>query len=289
MNDNNDRGARVWRAGSGPVMVLLHGEFGDASTYWAPIAGTVAQRFELVLPDLPGFGESPPLADYRLATYVFWLRQLVDAALSGASQTQREPSTDSKHPLTSTSGETGGRDERRADSIVLGGIGFGATVARAFAARYRTRVRRLILSGGGSLERPSRLHSLLSRIKSGQFGDTRGRGPRSVEHLFHDPTGHGVLEAREAFERTSAARERVRRAIVEAPLPPDLTPTCTTLLLWGSEDRYCPESTQQTIAAEIPDTRQVTIFDAGHLVSIEQPHRFGAHLLDFAAIASDPG
>lgn len=255
MNEHVDNGARVWRAGSGPPMVLLHGEFGDAPTYWRSIVGPVAERFDLILPDLPGFGESPPLADDRPLSYLFWLKQLVDALSPSAPE----------HPL------------------VLGGVGFGASLARLFAARYPTRVRRLILSGGGSLERPSRLRGFLSRIAPVAAGRDLGSRPRSADDLFYDPSLHAGPEFRHEFARSRPMAERVRRACDAAPLPANLTPVCTTLLLWGNEDRYCPLTVQQAIAGEIADTRQVDIFEAGHLVTIEQPHRFGAHLVDFAS------
>jgi len=263
MNEHVDSDARVWRAGSGPPLVLLHGEFGDASTYWGPIVGSVSEHFDLILPDLPGFGESPSLADYRPQTYLFWLRQLADAIGPETSDQPPEPAARSQ--------------------ILLGGAGFGATLARLFAARYYTRVSRLILSGGGTLERPSRLRGLFSRIAPGAVGGKRGGGPRSADDLFYDPFRHAGPEFRRALDRTRPARERVLQACHEAPLPPQLTPMCTTLLLWGNEDRYCPLATQQAIVGEIGDTRQVDIFEAGHMVTIEQPHRFSAHLIDFAA------
>ncbi|MGH2458508.1 MAG: alpha/beta fold hydrolase [Chloroflexota bacterium] len=262
MNEPVDRGARVWRAGRGPVMVLLHGEFGDAPTYWRSIVGPVAERFDLILPDLPGFGESPPPADYRPLTYLLWLKQLVDAS--------------SPCPPGSEAGAARHR-------VVLGGVGFGATLARLFAARYPARVSRLILSGGGSLGRPPRLRRILSRIAPGAIGRGAWNGPRSPEDLFDDPNLYVDAEFRHGFERSRPAAERACRACAEAPLPPNLTPVCTTLLLWGNEDRYCPLAVQQAIAGEIADTRQVDIFEAGHLVTIEQPHRFSAHLLDFAS------
>ena len=263
MNERVDAGARVWRAGSGPPMVLLHGEFGDAATYWGPIVDSLAAHVTLILPDLPGFGASPPLVDFHPRSYLFWLKQFVDAT---CPETPRQP----PGPAV------------RSD-ILLGGAGFGATLARLFAARHRTRVRRLILSGGGSLERPSRLRGLLSQIAPGTLGGHRGGEPRSASDLFYDPLRYAGTEFRQALDRTRPVRGRVLQAFREAPLPPQLTPDCTTLLLWGNEDRYCPLATQQVIVGEIGDTRQVDIFEAGHMVTIEQPHRFSAHLIDFAA------
>jgi pimeloyl-ACP methyl ester carboxylesterase len=48
------------RSGTGPPLVLLHG-IGSARSAWDPVADRLAERFEMLAIDLPGFGESPPL------------------------------------------------------------------------------------------------------------------------------------------------------------------------------------------------------------------------------------
>jgi pimeloyl-ACP methyl ester carboxylesterase len=48
------------RSGTGPPLVLLHG-IGMARQAWDPVVATLAERFELIAPDLPGFGESDPV------------------------------------------------------------------------------------------------------------------------------------------------------------------------------------------------------------------------------------
>lgn len=46
------------RAGSGPPLVLLHG-LGSRWQIWQPVIPALAERFDVVAPDLPGFGASP--------------------------------------------------------------------------------------------------------------------------------------------------------------------------------------------------------------------------------------
>lgn len=43
--------------GSGPAVILLHG-FAETSRMWAPMLPTLAAKFTVVAPDLPGIGES---------------------------------------------------------------------------------------------------------------------------------------------------------------------------------------------------------------------------------------
>ncbi|MFF5290681.1 alpha/beta fold hydrolase [Paractinoplanes globisporus] len=48
------------RRGTGPVLVLLHG-IGSARQAWDPVIDELAERFDVLAIDLPGFGESPSL------------------------------------------------------------------------------------------------------------------------------------------------------------------------------------------------------------------------------------
>jgi pimeloyl-ACP methyl ester carboxylesterase len=48
------------RCGTGPPLVLLHG-IGSARQAWDPVLAALAERFEVLAIDLPGFGESPVL------------------------------------------------------------------------------------------------------------------------------------------------------------------------------------------------------------------------------------
>jgi pimeloyl-ACP methyl ester carboxylesterase len=49
------------RQGTGPALVLLHG-LGSSRAVWDPITPALAQCFDVIALDLPGFGDSPPLA-----------------------------------------------------------------------------------------------------------------------------------------------------------------------------------------------------------------------------------
>jgi len=50
------------RTGTGPPLVLLHG-IGSSRRVWSPVVAELAERFDVIAVDLPGFGESPPLAE----------------------------------------------------------------------------------------------------------------------------------------------------------------------------------------------------------------------------------
>jgi pimeloyl-ACP methyl ester carboxylesterase len=49
-------------AGNGPVVILLHG-YAETSRMWRPLIPALAERFEVIAPDLPGIGDSAIPAD----------------------------------------------------------------------------------------------------------------------------------------------------------------------------------------------------------------------------------
>jgi pimeloyl-ACP methyl ester carboxylesterase len=64
-------------AGSGPVVLLVHGITGD-SRQWNEIIPQLADRYTVVAPDLLGHGESAkPRGDYSLGAYAASLRDLL--------------------------------------------------------------------------------------------------------------------------------------------------------------------------------------------------------------------
>src|SRR5919107_4559290 len=70
---------RFHRAGSGPLVVLLHGIASTADT-WAPVAAALAERHTVLAPDLLGHGASAkPRGDYSLGAYASGVRDLVAA------------------------------------------------------------------------------------------------------------------------------------------------------------------------------------------------------------------
>ncbi|GLS90822.1 pimeloyl-[acyl-carrier protein] methyl ester esterase [Psychromonas marina] len=62
--------------GQGPALVLLHG-WGVNSAVWQPIIAPLSEHFCLYLVDLPGFGESKPLAHYSLQSISEAIQEVV--------------------------------------------------------------------------------------------------------------------------------------------------------------------------------------------------------------------
>jgi pimeloyl-ACP methyl ester carboxylesterase len=82
------------RTGSGSPLVLVHG-LGSSHRNWDPIVPALAEHREVIALDLPGFGQTPPLADVSIASLTDALRAyldnegLSDADLVGSSMGAR--------------------------------------------------------------------------------------------------------------------------------------------------------------------------------------------------------
>src|SRR5437870_12945158 len=69
----------VRSAGSGPVVVLLHG-YAETSDSWAPLAAELVKSYTVVVPDLRGIGRSSrPAGGYDKKTQAGDIRAVVMA------------------------------------------------------------------------------------------------------------------------------------------------------------------------------------------------------------------
>ena len=103
-----------YEGGSGPTMVLLHG-YASSKEVWLKVAKRLAPHFHLIIPDLPGWGESSriPGANYDLDAQAARLQVFVQAL--------------------------------RLRSFMLVGHSMGGGIAGVFAAEHPQEVNRLAL------------------------------------------------------------------------------------------------------------------------------------------------
>jgi pimeloyl-ACP methyl ester carboxylesterase len=109
----DDAAISVTAGGSGPAVVLLHG-YAEDSRMWKPLAVALAPRFTVIVPDLPGIGNSSiPASGLDMVTSAQRIRDAVNALGCG--------------------------------EVRVVGHDIGLMVAYAYAATFRTEVNRLVL------------------------------------------------------------------------------------------------------------------------------------------------
>lgn len=250
--------------GQGPPLILVHG-FLVSHLEFDDIIDTLAQRFHVIAPDLPGFGESekpsPSRYAYGVETFAEAIADLIAAYGVG-----------------------------RANVV---GHSIGGAVAITLAARYAELVTRIVLVD--TLCYPFQMHfrirmPLLPVVGSVIFKQLYGR--RSFRKTFQDDvfsSGAKVPMARVDqfydYFNSPSARESAY-AVMKSML--DTRPVVArvtrirrpTLVVWGRDDRIFPAAFALKLAREVTDAR-LELFDAGHSPHEEHPAEFCAVVQEF--------
>jgi pimeloyl-ACP methyl ester carboxylesterase len=248
------RPAKYWIGGAGKPLVLLHGGLGDAQQHWSASFEALTPHFQIIAPDLPGFGVSAPLPLPSYQAYLRWLQSLFDVLGLGGP-------------------------------ILLMGNSFGAALARLFAPVNFDQIERLVLVDGGALPaRPGCLRPLLRLpvISSWIIEQLRQRyysrdGLKRAIHIERLLTPEFVVKAQAASHGFVATL----REVFSVQEPTLRTPTCPTLIVWGDSDRLSPPEGGRQLAASIPGSHFELIRNAGHMPQIEQPAAFHQIVLAF--------
>ena len=244
-----------------PTLVMLHG-FTGSKENWYPLADRLRGRYRLLIPDLPGWGESErkPGEDYGF---------VAQAARVAAFIEQLRP----------------------AGEVVLLGHSMGGGIAALVAARHPRLVQRVGLLDAAGV-----------RFNDNQFGIDvlAGHNPfavsdarslrRYLDTVFHReqtkpwipwPASRGFIDRRRgdaAFEQ--AVLERIGRG-PERFAPGDEASAIgqPALLLWGRQDAVIDPSAMDLYATSMPQARTVLVDDAGHMALMEQPEAVAAAVI----------
>jgi 2-hydroxymuconate-semialdehyde hydrolase len=256
---------RVWEAGDGPPILLLHGGIECGGVMWAPAVGRLAEGHRVVVPDVPGLGESAALPRLDLDTFATWLAEL--SRLMGLDR-----------------------------PVVVAHSLIGRLTA-AVAARRSLAARHLVVyaaPGIGPYRMPWRLRYLAVR-----FGirPTAANAERFDRFALHDLDATRDRDPRwfDAFQTYTVERARVPhvkrtmrqlvtsqiRRIDDADLARVRVPTT---LLWGRHDRMVPIAVAHHAVRRTGWPLQV-VDDAGHAPHIERPEQFCARLSALIAVS----
>jgi pimeloyl-ACP methyl ester carboxylesterase len=268
---------RYVKAGSGPVLVLIHGILGSRRS-WAQLMSLLVQDFTVIAPDLLGHGDSAkPRGDYSLGAHAGRLRDLLDAL--------------------------------EVERVTLVGHSLGGGVAMQFVWLFPQRCERLVLVASGGLGRDVSLIlraptlpgaewvlPLVSQpwlLRGGELlaGQLRRVGLRSgpdLEELWRGYVSLGDAETRRAFLATiRTVVDPGGQSVSALEWLPALART-PTLLVWGDRDRLIPVAHAVAAQQAIPGSRLEVFERAGHLPHLSDPPRFAALLQEFVATSPAP-
>ncbi len=256
-------------AGTGPVLLLVHG-IGGTFENWQAVIEPLARRHTIVAPDLPGHGGSAPAAgDYSIGAFASGLRDLLI-----------------------TLGH---------ERATLVGHSLGGGIAMQLAYQFPELVERLVLVSSGGLGpevspvlRAAALPGAdLFIAATARTASTAGAvvrrglaavGLRPSEDVAVVARGYASLadrERRAAFLATVRAVISSRGQRVDASDRLYLAADMPVLIMWGERDPIIPVGHGERAHEAIPGSR-LEIFDGvGHLPQLETPWRFVAVLERF--------
>jgi pimeloyl-ACP methyl ester carboxylesterase len=262
-------------AGSGPVLVLVHGITSTSAT-WANVLPYLAERFTVIAPDLLGHGESAkPRGDYSLGAYASGIRDLLIAL-----------------------------GHERATFI---GHSLGGGVAMQLAYQFPEHCERLVLVSSGGLGRGISVLLRAASLPGSELvlpllvndhvlgaGQLVGRVLRRVGLRVHTDVeevlrGHASLsdgETRSAFLHTLRTIVDPWGQRVDASDRLYLARAIPFLIVWGERDPIIPVEHARSAHRLVPGSRLELFPNAGHFPHIDDPLRFVSVLVDFIATTS---
>ncbi|HEX5253185.1 MAG TPA: alpha/beta fold hydrolase [Mycobacterium sp.] len=238
------------QAGSGPVVLLIHGLGGTRRT-WKHLIPGLARTHTVIAPDLPGHGLSdPPAADYSLGTHACAMRDLLLTL---------------GHPRASIVGHS-----------------LGGGVALQLAYQFPERIERVVLisSGGLGAEVTPMLRAAtlpgadivvagLSTIPAALTQRLFGVLPALIGHsdarvLADLLRGLTDDQQRRAFLHTARTVIHRRGQTVGAGHQLGLLGEIPLLVAWGINDKTVAPHHHHAFAQRVPHAVTAQIPDAGH-------------------------
>ncbi|MGN6257787.1 MAG: alpha/beta fold hydrolase [Solirubrobacterales bacterium] len=262
-------------AGSGPVLLLIHGMAGTCAN-WESVIEPLSINRTVIAPDFPGHGASAPGGgDYSLGGLASSLRDLMLAL-----------------------------GHERATLV---GHSLGGGVAMQFTYQFPEMVERLVLVSSGGLGpdvspllRAAALPGadLFISATAGvgtQIGSAIGRGIGAIgfrpnADLAEVARGYATLrdpERRKAFLATLRSVVDMEGQRIAALDRLYLAETLPLLIVWGENDPIIPVEHAREAHAQLPSSRLEIFEDTGHVPMLERPGRFIAVLQRFLA-ETDP-
>ncbi len=246
----------VWRIwGRGAPLALLHGGYGSW-THWIRNVEPLARRYRVLVPDLPGLGDSdlplePNRAESSAEAVVFGLLSLIGA------------------------GET----------VDIAGFSYGGLIGGLAAERLGSRTRTLVLVGSGGLG--VRRGAPIDLITWRDLPDEKRRRDAHAENLailmIADRANIDALAVH--LQVNNATRAQLRsRALSRIPALPRAIPRMTARLhgIWGEHD-VTAQGVLDQIRALLkvlqPGSGLTVIPSAGHWVQYEAAKEFDAALI----------
>ena len=236
------------RAGQGAPLVLIHGYPLDHSI-WAELVPLLSSDFDLILPDLRGFGQSDTTATlYAMTDFASDIAALLD--------------------------------HLKIESAFLAGHSMGGYVSLAFAQAYPSRVRGLALvasqAAADSPERKQGRYANAKQIAEDGIGETvAGMTPKLSADTRVQKFVHDLMRQQKPAGFIGALKAMAERFDLLSMLGATQFPVT---LIHGEADRLIPIERAREIQAAAPHAKLFALPGMGHMPMMEDPPATAAAL-----------
>lgn len=235
-----------------PYLLLLHGWLQDWQSF-SPVVSELSKDYQLILPDLPAFGQSQLMAEsWTSEEYARWLHGLIE-----------QLNLDKKLPL------------------LVGGHSFGAKIAALYAAHYASanpQLSGLVLISAAGLPDPlpvsASLKQAFLKLIPGLIKDALPtslkrtileRGNLATDHLMSSQQQQEILKL--------TVREDISQSLAKIKLP--------TLIIWGDQDTTTPLHQAYDFHLKIANSRLAVLEGGNHFPFANNPDWFIETIRDF--------
>ena len=238
---------RLMRGGAGHPLVILHGASGAS---WLPFMQQLAEHFDVIAPEHPGFGESDTPD---------WLDTIHDLAYFHLDLLEH----------------------LKLENVNLVGLSLGGWVAAELAVRSTERLASLTLAGAAGLYVPGveQMDPFLctdeQRLRDFFHDETKAKDviARALRPELEDAALKNRTTVAKLTWQPRSHDPHLHKWLHRIVVP--------TLLVWGDHDRMFPKEHALAYQRLIPGAKVVIIPDCGHVPQIENPDAFVAAIETF--------
>ena len=244
--------------GTGDTIIMVHG-FGGFKDVWVKMAKYLTPNYRIIIPDLPGFGDSskPQDAKYNYTSQVKRLNLFAK--------------------------------ELKLTKFHLVGNSMGGSIVGIYAADYPEMVNTLALFDAAGVKSPvkSELFLLLAKGKNPLVVEDVNSYDKMLEFVYVKPPQLPSFMKEHLAEKAVAAAPFNKKIfkdmgaesfILESKLNKITAPT---LIVWGDSDRVLSISSVPIFEKKIKNSKSVIIKECGHVPMMEKPEETASIYKDF--------
>jgi abhydrolase domain-containing protein 6 len=244
--------------GKGPTILLLHGYTANKDN-WTSFAGYLTKDYHVVIPDIPGYGESSKLMDssYDLSHQISRLHKFTEAL--------------------------------KLKNFHIAGNSMGGFFAGIYAVRYPDEIISVgLFDAGGvmSLEK-SVVIKMMEKGENPLLLRDSSDMSRLLALVFVNPPSLPYPLKKVMVQTALANRKFYEKELKE--INPDFLSLekelpnikAQTLILWGNQDKVLDVSSVPVFEKGLKNHKTVIIKDCGHLPMLEKPQETATQYIDF--------